>query len=208
MNKLVTYLSFFGAGCTLGVLGTKSYFERKYKDISDAEIESVKEVYKRKAIALEGEEKKEHIVLENVINKDAIGDGLFINMTPEHMKSMQINYNTLSTDIAEHPIEEDYKPYFIDVDDFDATGDGYSKHEYVYYMDDGTLADAAVEAATTQVDIEEEIVSAADTVGIDNLEIFENMDEEVCYIRNDGHKADYEVTKVFSSYSAIVGDDY
>ena len=41
MNKLVTYLSFFGAGCALGVLGTKTYFAKKYKDISDAEIESV-----------------------------------------------------------------------------------------------------------------------------------------------------------------------
>ena len=201
MKQLVTYLSLFGGGCVLGVFATKTYFERKYKDISDAEIESVKEVYRRKTIALNAEEQKEEVRESVTVGKGTLpaSSVLFENMTPENMQSMAFKYHTISNDIpeGEHPIEEDYKPYMIDVDTFDETSDGYSKHEYSYYMDDSTL-----------VSIEDEIVSAADTVGIDNLEIFENSDEEVCYIRNESSGADYEITKVFSSYSAIVGDDY
>lgn len=201
MKQLVTYLSLFGGGCVLGVFATKTYFERKYKDISDAEIESVKEVYRRKTIALDAEEQKEEVRESVIVGKDTqqVGSVLFKNMTPENMQSMAFKYHTISSDIpeGEHPIEEDYKPYMIDVDTFDEVNDGYSKHEYSYYMDDSTL-----------VSIEDEIVSAADTVGVDNLEIFENSDEEVCYIRNESSGADYEITKVFSSYSAIVGDDY
>ena len=201
MKQLVTYLSLFGGGCVLGVFATKTYFERKYKDISDAEIESVKEVYRRKTIALNAEEQKEEVRESVTVGKGTLPNSsvLFKNMTPENMQSMAFKYHTISNDIpeGEHPIEEDYKPYMIDVDTFDETSDGYSKHEYSYYMDDSTL-----------VSIEDEIVSAADTVGVDNLEIFENSDEEVCYIRNESSGADYEVTKVFSSYSALVGDDY
>lgn len=212
MKQLVTYLSLFGGGCVLGVFATKTYFERKYKDISDAEIESVKEVYRRKTIALNAEEQKEEVRESVTTGKDTkqVGSVLFKNMTPENMQSMAFKYHTISSDIpeGEHPIEEDYKPYMIDVDTFDEVNDGYSKHEYIYYIEDGTLTDASIEAAVPQTDIEEEIINAADTVGIDNLEVFENSDEEVCYIRNESSKSDYEITKVFSSYSAIVGDDY
>lgn len=205
MNKLVTYLSFFGAGCALGVLGTKTYFERKYRDIADNEIESVKEVYKRKTIALEGEEQKEAISGKVVLGQTSIASkepsetGLFLNMTPEHMKSMQINYNTMSNDIVDdiHPTEGPDKPYFITIDEFDEVNDGFTKLEYSYYMDDSTLVSA-----------DDEVISAADTIGVDNLELFENMDEDACFIRNEFVSTDYEVTKVFSSYSMITGDDY
>lgn len=210
MKQLVTYLSLFGGGVILGVFATKTYFERKYRDISEAEIESVKEVYKRKTIALESEEQKEE-VRDAVIGTEAnqFGSVLFKDMTPEHMKEMAYQYYTVSKDIPEdHPIEENYKPYMIDVDTFDEVNDGYSKHEYIYYIEDGTLTDASIEAAVPQTDIEEEIINAADTVGVDNLEVFENSDEEVCYIRNESSKSDYEITKVFSSYSSVVGDDY
>lgn len=198
MKQLVTYLSLFGGGCIVGVFATKKYFERKYRDISEAEIESVKEVYRRKKETLKDAKKEESIEIGKSADDKQIGSIIFKNMTPENMQSMAFKYHTISNDIPdEHPIEEDYKPYMIDVDTFDETSDGYSKHEYSYYMDDSTL-----------VSIEDEIVSAADTIGVDNLEVFENSDEEVCYIRNESSGADYEVTKVFSSYSAIVGDDY
>ena len=201
MKKLVTYLSIFGAGCALGVLGTKTYFERKYKDIAEEEIESVKEVFKRKTIALEGAEKKEEIVSDivgNVKGVQPVGAGLFMDMTPEHMKDMQIKYNKVSDDFKEEsPIEGDYKPYLIDIDDFDATGDGYSKHQYAYYIDDATL-----------VSDEDEVINSSDIVGLDTLELFENLEDEVCYVRNEARKEDYEITKVFSSYSEVVGDEY
>jgi hypothetical protein len=207
MKQIVTYLSLFGAGLALGVLGTKTYFERKYKKIADDEIESVKEVFKRKTVSIvEADATAKRVETPNVdpdfgieIEKVPVGGGLFMNMVPEHMKEMQIKYNTLSNDIVEgeHPIEGNYRPYIIDVDTFDETADGYSKVELSYYMGDSTL-----------VDSEEEIVSTADTIGIDNLELFEHLDEDVFYVRNESLGADYEVTKVLSSYSQIVGDDY
>ena len=207
MKQIVTYLSLFGAGLALGVLGTKTYFERKYKKIADDEIESVKEVFKRKTVSIvEADATAQRVETTNVdpdfgiaIEKVPVGGGLFMNMVPEHMKEMQINYNTMSNDIVEgeHPIEGNYRPYIIDIDTFDETADGYSKVELSYYMGDSTL-----------VDSEEEIVSTADTIGIDNLELFEQLDSDIIYVRNESLGADYEVTKVLSSYSQIVGDNY
>ena len=205
MKQIVTYLSLFGAGLALGVLGTKTYFERKYKKIADDEIESVKEVFKRKTVSIvEADATAQRVETPNVdpdfgIEKVPVGGGLFMNMVPEHMKEMQINYNTVSNDIVEgeHPIEGNYRPYIIDIDTFDETADGYSKVELSYYMGDSTL-----------VDSEEEIVSTADTIGVDNLELFEQLDSDILYVRNESLGADYEVTKVLSSYSQIVGDNY
>lgn len=198
MKKLFTlfsYIGTLGVGAGLGVLYTKSYFEKRESERADSEIESMKRAMRKT------EEKKEEepITLEPKI--------VVSDMIKKIDDIQQREYHTFSSagDIKEkdHPREEDIiKPYFIDIDDFDEPTLGYAKKELQYYMDDGTLVDEG-----ENTDDEGAVVSIVDTVGTANLESFENSLESCCYIRNEQLKEDYEISKVFGSYSMLLGDD-
>ena len=198
MKKLFTlfsYIGTLGVGAGLGVLCTKSYFEKRESERADSEIESMKRAMRKT------EEKKEEepITLEPKI---VVSDMIKKIDDVQHRE-----YHTFSSagDIKEkdHPREEDIiKPYFIDIDDFDEPTLGYAKKELQYYMDDGTLVDEG-----ENTDDEGAVVSIVDTVGTANLESFENSLESCCYIRNEQLKEDYEISKVFGSYSMLLGDD-
>ena len=198
MKKLFTlfsYIGTLGVGAGLGVLCTKSYFEKRESERADSEIESMKRAMRKT------EEKKEEepITLEPKI---VVSDMIKKIDDIQHRE-----YHTFSSasDIKEkdHPREEDIiKPYFIDIDDFDEPTLGYAKKELQYYMDDGTLVDEG-----ENTDDEGAVVSIVDTVGTANLESFENSLESCCYIRNEQLKEDYEISKVFGSYSMLLGDD-
>lgn len=196
MTKTTCFLSYIGvlgAGVGIGVLGTKVYFEKQANDRVDSEIEQMRAYYE----SLKPEPEKEEEVVEE--NRESLAD-----------ISTFRDYNTLSEHIAynemdekpESPKEEyDDEPYFIDIDDFDEVTLGYAKKELVYYMDDGSLVN---EQDNTEDD--GEVVSIVDTVGVKNLEEFENSYETTCYIRNEKLKEDYEVSKIFNSYGAVLGD--
>lgn len=193
---LLSYIGTLGAGIGIGVLCTKSYFEKRESERADSEIESMKKTMRR--IEDKNDENSDilepKIVVSNMIQKD------------DAVNSLQ-QYHTFSTakNVAEgeHPREEDViKPYFIDIDDFDRPMLGYAKKELQYYMDDGTLVDEG-----ENVDDDGQVISIVDTVGAANLESFENSLESCCYIRNEQLKEDYEISKVFGSYRMLLGDD-
>ena len=200
MKKLFTlfsYIGTLGVGAGLGVLCTKSYFEKRESERADSEIESMKRAMRKTEEKKEPEKKTEKdeqtIFVSGMITK------------PETSEAFQYHTFSASTDIAtkDHPREEDIiKPYFIDIDDFDEPTLGYAKKELQYYMDDGTLVDEG-----ENTDDEGAVVSIVDTVGTANLESFENSLESCCYIRNEQLKEDYEISKVFGSYSMLLGDD-
>ena len=192
MNKAVSVISYIGTlgvGLCVGALSTRAYFAKRESERADREIESVKETMRKTYKKEEKEDEPAKVVAEE--KHDDI---------PSYRE-----YHTFSAPVdildkraeLEHPREEeDKKPYFIDIDDFDSVTLGYAKKELSYYMDDGTL-----------VDEEENILSIVDTVGNTNLESFENSLESSCYIRNEALKEDYEISKVFGSFGAMMGDD-
>ena len=194
MNKAVSvfsYIGTLGVGIAIGVLSSRTYFEKRASERADREINSMKESMRKTYI----KEEKEDAPAKVATGKEKHDD------IPSYRE-----YHTFSTSVndildkraeLEHPREEEEKkPYFIDIDDFDSVTLGYAKKELSYYMDDGTL-----------VDEEENILSIMDTVGSTNLESFENSLESSCYIRNEALKEDYEISKVFGSYSSILGED-
>jgi hypothetical protein len=191
MTKVVSFLTYIGAlgaGIGIGVLCSRQYFAKRESERADKEIESMKESMRKTYIK---EEKASDICADET------------NATPKHEIPSFREYHTYSeaTDIraeAERPRddEENKKPYFIDIDDFDSVTLGYAKKELSYYMDDGTL-----------VDEEENVLSIIDTVGGSNLDSFENSLESSCYIRNEALKEDYEISKVFGSFGSMMGDD-
>ena len=199
MNKFVSFLSYMGtlgAGIGIGVLCSREYFAKRESERADREIDSMKESMRKTYIKEEPEE-----------NDDSVVVGHIMDAAKAAISSSSLQYCTFSNKIdnvesrlaaLEHPRdeEEEKKPYFIDIDDFDSVTLGYAKKELSYYMDDGTL-----------VDEEENILSIVDTVGWSNIESFENSLESSCYIRNEALKEDYEISKVFSSYGSMMGDD-
>lgn len=198
MNKIVTYLSIFGAGCIVGMLGTKSYFEKKERSRADAEIESMKKYISKHAEATgKSNDNNESVKFEfdSSLNERS---SLELDVSPEKREFYRTRYYTLSEDLAEkeHPEEDDVKQYQIDIDTFDEV-DGYRKEEYSYYVEDGTLVDA-----------NDNILVIGDTISVDNMDAFENSTDDIWYIRNEGIKTDFEITKVYSSYSMLIGDDY
>ena len=198
---LLSYIGTLGVGIGIGVLCTRSYFEKRESERADSEIESMKKAIRKSEEMNNKEEKKD--ILESK-PKVVVSD--MIKKIDESQRQMR-DYHTFSSaaDIAvkDHPREEDViKPYFIDIDDFDEPTLGYAKKELQYYMDDGTLVDES-----DNTDEDGAVVSIVDTVGTTNLESFENSLESCCYIRNEQLKEDYEVTKVFGSYGSLLGED-
>ena len=202
MSKGLTLLSYIcavGVGVGLGALGTKAYFEQRESERADREIESMK-------MAIRNTERtnSEAKPARNDISKSKVVVSDMVRKIDESME-MQQQYHTFSSDVSvkEHPREEDtIKPYFIDIDDFDEPTLGYAKKELQYYMDDGTLVDES-----ENMDEEGQVVSIIDTVGVANLESFENSLESCCYIRNEQLKEDYEISKVFGSFRELLGED-
>ena len=203
MKSGITFLSYIGVmgvGVGIGVLSTRSYFKKMYSDIADSEIESMAKVLRD----YKNPEKDSGSDFDETVSIGPISYGR-IHDVPSYSTS----YSTFSDDVdkaeTESPREDDTKkPYFIDIDDFDEATLGYAKKELVYYMDDGTLLE---ENHDPDLDDEEGIiVSIVDTVGADNLEKFENSLESCCYIRNETLKEDYEISKIFASYGAIMGE--
>lgn len=193
MTKVVSFLTYIGTlgvGVGIGVLCSRKYFAKRESERADKEIESMKESMRKTYI------KEETSPVRNTEEKHS------------DIPSFR-EYHTYSeaTDIraeAEHPRDDsgDKKPYFIDIDDFDSVTLGYAKKELQYYMDDGTLVDES-----ENMDEEGQIVSIIDTVGLANLESFENSLESSCYIRNEALKEDYEISKVFGSFGSMMGDE-
>ena len=202
MSKGLTLLSYIcavGVGVGLGAFGTRSYFEKRESERADREIESMK-------MAIRNTERtnSEAKPAKNDISKSKVVVSDMVRKIDESME-MQKQYHTFSSEVAakEHPREEDtIKPYFIDIDDFDEPTLGYAKKELQYYMDDGTLVDES-----ENMDEECQIISIVDTVGVANLESFENSLESCCYIRNEQLKEDYEISKVFGSFRELLGED-
>lgn len=196
---LLSYICAIGVGVGLGVISTRSYFEKRESERADREIESMK-------MAIRNTERanSEAKPAKNDISKSKVVVSDMVRKIDESME-MQKQYHTFSSDVAakEHPREEDtIKPYFIDIDDFDEPTLGYAKKELQYYMDDGTLVDES-----ENMDEECQIISIVDTVGVANLESFENSLESCCYIRNEQLKEDYEISKVFGSFRELLGED-
>lgn len=199
MNKFVSFLSYMGtlgAGIGIGVLCSREYFAKRESERADREIESMKESMRKTYIKEEPEEKDDSVVVGHIM--DAAKTAISSSSLQYHTFSNKIDDVESRLAALEHPRdeEEEKKPYFIDIDDFDSVTLGYAKKELSYYMDDGTL-----------VDEEENILSIVDTVGGSNLESFENSLESSCYIRNEALKEDYEISKVFGSYGSMMGDD-
>lgn len=177
----------FMAGLTIGSAATWLCLKKRYEQIAQEEIDSVKAVFaEKKPETVIRKEENENIDKDNKIKADQA-----------KLKPDLINYtnyaSTNNKNAKEEKVNMVEKPYIILPEEF-GDFDEYTKLSLTYYSD-GVLADE-----------NDEIVDDIDeTVGADFADHFGEYEDDSVFVRNDRLKCDYEILRDNRSYSDVTG---
>lgn len=185
ISKILTFV----AGVAVGSLVTWRFVEKKYKQIADEEIESVREVFKKVYGSQNGD--------DEYVDEDSLDDDEDTEDKKEYndiiSKNRYADNNEAAGKKKKKEEEEDcemLEPYIIDYDDFDDIG--YTA-ESLYYYDDGVLVNSIT---NERLDIEA-------TVGQNNIDTLLESGEDYTYVRNEAQKIDYEILRDRSNFSEV-----
>lgn len=195
-SKLLYFLSFI-VGASAGSLITWKFVEKKYKQIAQEEIDSVKETYAKmrkddleaKQADLEAAKAKLHPAESEKVETPEV--------QPEEVKEYEDvitrhNYTSYSNNINEKggDVMTDI-PYVISPDEF---GD-YPDYETISltYYNDKVLTD----------EYNEIVDDIDDLIGEDSLNHFGEYEDDSVFVRNDALKVDYEILLDSANYSDI-----
>jgi hypothetical protein len=185
MNNKITGLLIFTAGAAVGVLVSKKYFEAKYAQIAQEEIDSIKEFYDKKTCEDECDTDISVVKEEEV---------------EEYKTSIQeLGYGEVSDEITSNPIpspsietEPTNEPYVIPPEEYGELED-YTLIGFTYYAD------------CVLTDENNEIVEDVDAcVGWESLKHFGDYEPDSVHVRNDRLRCDYEILRVEQTYSEVL----
>lgn len=188
-------LLFFVAGAAIGSFATWKLIEKKYKDLADEEIESVKETFKNRKQRITKDEVKETV--EKVINKwkepketveDIVTDEGYYTEEEETEEDDESNY-TVDID----PGVEVIAPYVITPEQFGEYNE-YGTKTLTYYADD-VLTDEIDNPITSE--------EMETMIGPDALDHFGEYEDDSVYIRDEMNEMDYEILKSEKMFSEI-----
>lgn len=195
MNK--TNFAMFLAGATVGAATAWVCLRKRYEQIAQEEIDSVKAAFAEKKPVFTNENRIDEQV-ENQHKADiAKLKPDLVDYAAKLQEEGYVNYTEHSKKNTEEKKEEPMldTPYVISPDEFGAT-DNYAQISLVYYDGDEVLADE-----------EDEIVEdIAGTVGEDFAEHFGEYEDDSVFVRNDRLRCDYEICKDNRSYADVTGD--
>ena len=179
-NKVVNAIAFLlGAG--IGSVVTWKLVETKYKKLAQEEIDSVREVYSKKEIALANEVKKAHACLEANTKNDKVP-----------------SYHHIVEDMgyaAESEEEEGVSNVYVIPPESYGELD-YEEVSLTYYADDVLAYD------------DDSVIRDIDkVVGKGSLNTFGEYEDDSVFVRDDDKKIDYEILRDTRRYSDVVGDD-
>ena len=190
MNGFGKFL-LFSAGAAVGGFVAWKILEKKYKEIADEKIESVKEVYGKKY----GENKEN--IDENKTNMDAD-----ISKTDVE-NSKKVGAETLTKVVSDlgytkYSTPDDQKgetvkkcnAYVIPPESFDE--EGYKTVSLVYY------ADKVLAYESGKV-----IKNPDELIGAGSLLTFGEYEDDSVFVRNDDLKTDYEILLDERTYSSV-----
>lgn len=181
MNRGLNNFIMFTTGVVLGTLAASKYFKEKYEKISQEEIESVKEVYKKKEEELKTLNKGVEEYNKKVVEEHNKIADKYANITNQYKKGMST-------------VRDQIGPYVITPEEFDE--EGYETISLTYYAD-GVLTD---EQDFPIEDVE-------DTVGNDALNSFGEYEDDSVYVRDDDKGIDYEILLDVRKYSDLPKTD-
>ena len=198
MSNTVRGALFFIIGAASASFITYKVVEKKFKDIADEEIESVKAMYERKLAKLELDKPVKE--LKRVTITD---DGVYEENNEPPMASAVINpYSSLVNDLGYSDDKKEEKESvaintnieIVPPEDFGEYG--YKCESLTYYQDN-----------VLTLDDDTKITDIEKYVGCDALNTFGEYEDDSVFVRNHGMKTDFEILKDSRTYSDVVGDD-
>ena len=194
-SKGIAFLAFI-AGAGVGSVCTWQLLKRKYEQIAQEEIDSVKAVFaEKKPETVIRKEENENLDKDNKIKADqAKLKPDLINYAAKLAEEGYTNYaSATNKNEKEEKVNMVEKPYIISPEEF-GDFDEYTKLSLTYYSDE-VLADE-----------NDEIVDDIDeTVGADFADHFGEYEDDSVFVRNDRLKCDYEILRDNRSYSDVTG---
>lgn len=189
MKNNVKCLLAFTFGAAVGVAASWKYMELKYKQIADAEIESVKELYSSKPVEEDIEEAdEEEPVVEEPKKEESKDDERVAYNQILKSTGYHNNYSTISKE-GEASNDSIDTPYIIDETELGELD--YEVINLTYYEGDNTLAD----------DLDELVDDVDSAVGWANLDKFGEYDS-IC-VRNDARRVDFEILLDIRSFADV-----
>lgn len=190
-SKLSTFLAFvFGAA--VGSAATWQYVKKKYEQLAQDEIDSVKVAFSKRESELDNEPGNTHVKNKAEQAKDKP------NIAEYAAQLRERGYTNYANTSGESKKEEEKepmtidKPYVIAPEEF-SEFDDYEKISLTYYADQ-ILAD----------DNDEIIDDVEDVIGFESLNSFGEYEDDSVFVRNDRLKCDYEILLDQRKYSDVV----
>lgn len=201
MNSTLKDVLIFVLGAAAGSLATWKLIEKKYKDIAQEEIDSVKDTFSKMKKNEYPDKLEDYPDFEEFDDSDDSDDveeepkpeqKIDRNNKPDIVEYAKILSETGYTNYAERqdkkekkgvePVEDE-RPYVISPDEF-GEKDGYENVTLTYYAD-GVLTDY----------FDNVISNVDEVVGFDSLDHFGEYEDDVVFVRNEKMETDYEILR-------------
>lgn len=194
MKNVLIFLS----GAAIGSVITWKIIEKRYKDLADEEIESVKETFKTR--------NERPTVVDDEEDKQSDTTLLYANGSIDKVNDEVINYSKIASEYIPNTEEEaeDLKNTTVEVEvgkeekaieviPPEEFGDmGYPTKSWTYYSD-FILADE-----------NDEIVTDPESIIGDALDHFGEYEDDSVYVRNDNTECEYEILKHEKAYTQAI----
>lgn len=198
MNSTLKSVLIFVLGAAAGSLATWKLIEKKYKDIAQEEIDSVKDTFSKMKKNEYPDKLEDYPDFEEFDDSDDVEEEpkpeqkIDRNNKPDIVEYAKILSETGYTNYAERqdkkekkgvePVEDE-RPYVISPDEF-GEKDGYENVTLTYYAD-GVLTDY----------FDNVISNVDEVVGFDSLDHFGEYEDDVVFVRNEKMETDYEILR-------------
>lgn len=201
MNSTLKGVLIFVLGAAAGSLATWKLIEKKYKDIAQEEIDSVKDTFSKMKKNEYPDKLEDYPDFEEFDDSDDSDDveeepkpeqKIDRNNKPDIVEYAKILSETGYTNYAEkqdkkekkgvEPVEDE-RPYVISPDEF-GEKDGYENVTLTYYAD-GVLTDY----------FDNVISNIDEVVGFDSLDHFGEYEDDAVFVRNEKMETDYEILR-------------
>lgn len=190
MNKATGFVMFV-LGAAVGSIVTWQYTRKKYEQIAQEEIDSVKEIFSRRELATDVEITAPEPQTAKVGKPEEKPD--ITEYAARLEREGYTNYSNVSAGEKKEEQEAmEMKPYVISPEEFGEFED-YERISLSYYADQ-ILAD----------EDDEKVEDVDNVVGLESLTHFGEFEDDSVFVRNDRLKCDYEILLDQRTYSDVI----